>query len=63
MTFWKFWQEKKTNFPNIYHADFVDKVEPADDDNGKQFTVQGVLVFVPAASGCLTSSCLLEMMT
>jgi hypothetical protein len=42
MTFWKFWQGKKTDFPNIYHADFVDKVEPADDDKGKQFTVEGV---------------------
>lgn len=40
----KFWKKNKKNPKtfNIYHEDFSDKVEPATDNNGKHFEVDGV---------------------
>lgn len=41
---WKFWKRSKKSPKtfNIYHEDFSDKVEPALDNEGKQFEVDGV---------------------
>lgn len=40
---WKIFQKKKSNKTfNIYHEDFSDKVEPALDNEGKQFEVDGI---------------------
>jgi hypothetical protein len=40
---WKIFKKKKSSKTfNIYHEDFADKVEPAIDNDGKQFEVDGI---------------------
>lgn len=41
LTFWKNKKKNPKTF-NIYHEDFVDKVEPALDNEGKHFEVEGI---------------------